>query len=432
MKPLTKTANAAKTPLPVNRSGLAGAGPLPRIDGRVIAGPWGAKPEVLLSVHDTFDALRGAWTALERDADCTAFQTYAWLSAWFRNIGAWEGIEPAIVVGWNAEGEGKAIFILPLGLKRGLFGTRLVWLGGTFCDYQAPVLDRNFSRHVRRGQFKALWAEIRSALPEHDIVELNRLPEIVGGQSNPFLGLGNLTAHASGAHMTQLRPTWDAYYGEKRSSGSKKRDRQKRRKLEESGAVELVTPKSREEIVRTVDELIAQKAATFARMGVANPFEKPGVRDFYMELATDAAAQGLIHVCRLEVGGKIAAANWGVSFGGRYHYVLASYAEQEEFARRGPGMIQLMELMRHATETGHSEFDFTIGDEAYKGDWCEVEMRLYDHVEAATVRGWLSLLPAIAFRRAKRFIKQTPVLWDAFTRLRAAAGPLSRLGTAQA
>ncbi|HUD53186.1 GNAT family N-acetyltransferase [Parvibaculum sp.] len=432
MKPLTQTTNAAKATSRINRPGIAGAGPAPRIDGRVIAGPWGAKPEVLLSVHDTFEALRGAWTVLERDADCTAFQTYAWLSTWFRNIGVREGIEPAIVVGWNAEGEGKALFILPLGLKHGVFGTRLVWLGGTFCDYQAPLLDRNFFRHVRRDQFKALWAEIRSALPEHDIVELNRLPEMVGGQSNPFLGLGNLTAHASGAHMTQLLPTWDAYYGEKRSSGSKKRDRQKRRKLEEAGAVELVTPESREEIVRTVDELIAQKAATFARMGVANPFEKPGVRDFYMELATDAAARGLVHVCRLEVGGKIAAANWGVSFGGRYHYVLASYAEQEEFARRGPGMIQLMELMRHATETGHTEFDFTIGDEAYKADWCEVETRLYDHVEAVTVRGWLSLLPAIAFRRAKRFIKQTPVLWDAFTRLRAAAGPLSRLGTIQA
>lgn len=432
MKPLKKTRDAIEAITRINQSGLAGAGPAHRATGRVISGPWGAKPEVLLSVHADFEALRTAWTSLEREADCTAFQTYAWLSAWFRNIGAREGVEPAIVVGWNAEGEGDALFILPLGLKRGVFGTRLVWLGGSFCDYQAPVLARSFSRQVRRDQFKALWTEIRAALPDHDIVELNRLPEMIGGQSNPFLALGNVTAHASNAHMTRLQPTWDAYYGAKRSSGSKKRDKQKRRKLEESGAVELITPESREEIARTVDMLIEQKTATFARMGVANPFEKPGVRDFYMELATDAAAEGLIHVCRLEVGGKVAAANWGVSFGGRYHYVLASYAEQEEFARRGPGMIQLMDLMRHATEAGHTEFDFTIGDEAYKGDWCEVEIRLYDHVEAVTVRGWLSLLPALAYRRAKRFIKQTPVLWEAFTRLRAAVGALPRLGAAQA
>lgn len=429
MTPSTKKIEIVTAQAGVNHYRLAAA-PAQQGSGRVINGPWGAKPEIALSVHRDFDALRGLWTSLEREADCTAFQTFGWLSTWFRHIGERSGVEPAIVVGRETEGKGKALFIMPLGLKRGLVGTRLVWLGGCVCDYQGPVLARDFARHVRRDQFKALWKEIRAALPHHDIIELDRLPETIGRQSNPFLALGHLRAHASNAHMTRLAPTWGEYYGAKRSSSSKRRDKQKRRKLEEFGAVELVTPQSREEISRTVDALIAQKAATFARMGVANPFEQPGVRDFYMDLATNET--GLVHVCHLDVGGKIAAANWGVSFGGRYHYVLASYAEHEEFARRGPGMIQLMELMRHATETGHTEFDFTIGDEAYKADWCEVEIRLFDHLEAVTPRGWMSLLPALLYRRAKRFIKQTPLLWNAFTRLRAAAGALQRPGVTQA
>lgn len=423
--PATKKIEAAKSKQQVNQYRL---GKVEHDDGRVISGPWGVKPEVLLSVHDDFDSLRAVWTSLERDADCTAFQTYAWLSTWFRHVGARSGVKPAIVVGRTVGG--TTLFIMPIGLKRGMVGTRLVWLGDCLCDYQGPVLAKDFARHVRRDQFEALWSDIRAALPHHDIVALDRLPETVGGQGNPFLALGNVQPHASNAHMTRLAPTWGEYYGAKRSSGSKKRDKQKRRKLEEFGAVELVTPQSREEIARTVDTLIAQKAATFARMGVANPFEKPGVRDFYMDLATNET--GMIHVCHLEVGGKVAAANWGVSFDGRYHYVLASYAEQEDFARRGPGMIQLMELMRYATETGHTEFDFTIGDEAYKADWCEVEIRLFDHIEAVTLRGWLALLPTVLYRRAKRFIKQTPVLWEAFTRLRAAAGAMSRPGVARA
>ncbi|HEX7775616.1 MAG TPA: GNAT family N-acetyltransferase [Parvibaculum sp.] len=417
MKPLTKTTEAKSAT--VNFRAQAAFQP----EGRLLAGPWGSAPEVLLSVHEDFRSLQGVWTALEQSGDCTVFQTFAWLSAWFRNIGARQGIEPCIVAGWDANEKG-ALFILPLGLKRSLLGTRLVWLGGRLCDYQAPLLSKAFSRRVAHGQFKALWAQIREVLPEHDIVELNRLPETVGGQANPFMQLGKAKEHASFAHLTRLKPSWDAYYGEKRSSGSKKRDKQKRRKLEEFGEAVLVSPQDKAEIARTVDTLIEQKAATFARMGIANPFAAPGVRDFYMELATSEASKGLIHVARLDVGGKAAAANWGISFGGRYHYVLASYAENEEFSKRGPGMIQLMELMKHATETGHSEFDFTIGDEGYKGDWCEVETRLYDHVEAVTVRGLLALLPAVAYRRAKRFIKQTPVLWEAFTRLRATAGAL--------
>jgi CelD/BcsL family acetyltransferase involved in cellulose biosynthesis len=392
-------------------------------EGLVIEGPWRATPEVLLSVHSDFASLRNAWTALEQTGDCTAFQSHAWLSTWFAHIGKLEGIEPCIVTGWDADEEG-ALFILPLGIQRGLTGAKLVWLGGGLCDYQGPVLSKAFPHRVRNGQFKALWKQIRQTLPEHDVVELSRMPEKIGGQANPFMQLGRISQHASSAHMTRLKPTWDAYYDDKRSSGSKKRDRQKRRKMEEFGETVLVTPTDKDAIARTVDALIEQKSATFARMGVANMFEKPGVRDFYMALATDAAAEGLIHVAHLEVGGKIAAANWGVSFGGRYHYVLASYAEQEEFAKRGPGMIQLMDLMKHAIEAGHTEFDFTIGDEGYKADWCEVEIKLFDHLEAATVRGLLTLLPTAAFLKVKRFIKQTPVLWQAFTRLRAVAGSL--------
>lgn len=418
MKPLTKTEDKA-TVLDYSAPQAAAT----QTEGLVIEGPWRATPEVLLSVHDDFASLRGTWTALEQAGDCTAFQSFAWVSTWFAHIGKRAGVEPCIVTGWDADEEG-ALFILPLGIERGVAGAKLVWLGRGLCDYQGPVLSRAFPRRVRHGQFKALWKQIREMLPEHDIVELTRMPEKIGGQANPFMQLGHMAQHASSAHMTRLKPSWDAYYDEKRSSGSKKRDRQKRRKMEGFGETVLVTPTDKDEIAYTVDALIDQKSASFARMGVANMFDKPGVRDFYMALATDAAAQGLIHVARLEVGGKIAAANWGISFGGRYHYVLASYAEQEEFAKRGPGMMQLMDLMKHAIETGHTEFDFTIGDEGYKADWCEVEVKLYDHLEAATVRGLLTLLPTTAFFKVKRFIKQTPVLWQAFTRLRAAAGSL--------
>jgi len=80
--------------------------------------------------------------------------------------------------------------------------------------------------------------------------------------------------------------------------------------------------------------------------------------------------------------------------------------------------------MKRAADTGHTEFDFTVGDEGYKADWCEIETLLFDFVEAASVRGLLIRLPKVTFRKVKRFIKQTPVLWQAFTRLRAAAGTL--------
>ncbi len=381
------------------------------------------KPQVLVSVHDEIEPLKAVWQALEQSGDCTPFQTFAWTSAWQRHIGTKQGVKPAIVVGWDSEG--GALFIMPLGLEPGLLCDKLVWLGGDLCDYQAPLLSRAFSRHVSPAQFPALWADIREILPTHHMVTLSRMPERIGEQANPFMVLDGLRRHASSTHMTKINGDWASYYAAKRSSGSKKRDKQKRRKLEELGDVSFVTPETDEDKLRTLDVLMAQKSVSFARMGITSLFDRPGYRDFYRDLAVNPEARGLIHVSHLAVGDTIAAANWGVSFHGRYCYVLASYDEGAEASRFGPGMVQLMELMAHAAGTGHTEFDFTIGDEAYKEPWCEVEIPLFDLVEPNNLIGWIELGPRIAFLQAKRFIKQTPVLWHWFTRLRAATGGLS-------
>lgn len=423
MTPLTRTNADMRTPpaLPKGKS---------QDSARILIGPWsespGAGPDVLLSVHEEIEPLKAVWQELERSGDCTPFQTYAWLTAWQRHIGTKQGVRPAIVVGWDSAG--GALFILPLAIEPTWLCPRLVWLGGDLCDYQAPLLSKDFSRRIGAAGFPALWTQVRGLLPSHHIVSLDRMPERVGAQANPFMALDGNRLHPCFAHKTVLKSDWESYYGEKRSSASKKRDKQKRRKTEEFGPVSLVTPVTAEERLSALDMLMAQKSAAFARMGVANLFDKPGYRDFYRDLATNADAGDMIHICYLDVGGATAAANWGISFGGRYSYVLASYDETAETAKYGPGVIQLMELMAHATATGHGEFDFTIGDEAYKEQWCEVEVPLHDHMEPNSLIGWIGLGPEIAYFQVKRFIKQSPVLWRWFTRLRAAAGSLRATG----
>jgi CelD/BcsL family acetyltransferase involved in cellulose biosynthesis len=156
-------------------------------------------------------------------------------------------------------------------------------------------------------------------------------------------------------------------------------------------------------------------------MGVANFLALPGREAFFRALATDPATRPLCHVSRLDVGETLAAANYGLLFRGRYYHVLASY-DDGPVSRFGPGAAHLHDLMRYAIEHGCTEFDFTIGDEPYKHDWCDTEIKLYDYRVAATLRGGLAALPAIAFARTKRLIKQTPLLWRLFVQMRALAG----------
>jgi CelD/BcsL family acetyltransferase involved in cellulose biosynthesis len=96
---------------------------------------------------------------------------------------------------------------------------------------------------------------------------------------------------------------------------------------------------------------------------------------------------------------------------GCYYHVLSSY---------GDGEWSRFEREFHC-------FDFTIGDEPYKREWCETRSTLYDHSAAVSVRGWPILALYAAARRAKRVIKQTPMLWSAFSAGRALAGSLRRI-----
>jgi CelD/BcsL family acetyltransferase involved in cellulose biosynthesis len=167
-----------------------------------------------------------------------------------------------------------------------------------------------------------------------------------------------------------------------------------------------------------------QKSRAFARMGVEDFFARPGYREFFLDVATDPAMRELIHVSRLDVGATTAATNVGLKFRDCYYLILSSY-DDGEVSRFGPGRAHLHELLRYAIDCGFQRFDFTVGDEPYKRDWSDTELRLYDHLAAVTLRGWLVMATTSAFRRTKRYIKQSPTLWHAFSKARALAGVLS-------
>jgi CelD/BcsL family acetyltransferase involved in cellulose biosynthesis len=229
----------------------------------------------------------------------------------------------------------------------------------------------------------------------------------------------------SGAYLTHLTGDWETFYVAKRSSATRRRDRTKRKRLGELGEVKFVNPASDSETLRTLDTLMAQKARWFAHMGVVNLFAKPGYAEFYRALVSDPATRHLVHVSRLDVGATVAAVNLGLTYRDCYYHLLASY-DEGEVSRFGPGAAHLLDLLHLAIDRGFRIFDFTIGDERYKRDWCDTVLKLYDFIAAATWRGALVAMPMLAAQRLKRRIKQTPVVWNLFSAGRALFGSLVR------
>jgi CelD/BcsL family acetyltransferase involved in cellulose biosynthesis len=379
---------------------------------------------VTLTVCRDIAAIADEWREFQREADCTVFQTLEWMETWQRHIGVGKDVRPAIVVGRDRDR--NLLFIFPLSTQPFGFARELVWLGSELCDFNAPLLAPAFSQSIQPGSFKLLWKAIIQAIQSdpdlrYDLINLEKMPATVGSQRNPMLAVG-VVLNPSGAYQVPVSGTWETFYSAARSSSTRRRDRTKRNRLAELGEVQLVTPDDPSDIASTLDTLMVQKARSFARMGIGNLFAKPGYRDFYMALATAPQSKQLVHVSELRVGTRAAAVNLGLKFRDRYYYVLASYEDDEQVARCGPGAAHLHELLRYAIERGFKIFDFTIGDEPYKRDWCDQSQPLYDYISSTSIIGSLVASRIRLKHWLKRSIKQNPSLWAAFSKYRALVG----------
>jgi CelD/BcsL family acetyltransferase involved in cellulose biosynthesis len=381
---------------------------------------------ITLAIGADLAALEADWRSFEAGADGTAFQTYDWLWCWQRHIGAPAGVRPLIVTGRDASG--SLVFLFALAVERRGFMRRLTWLGADLCDYNGPLLARDFGARYGARPFADLWARILErvrAVPgvRFDTVDLPKLLDRVGEQANPFLALPT-RANASGAWVATLGSDWESYYAATRSGPTRKKERKQLKQLGEHGAVIFAEAGEAETIRPVVETLIGYKSAAFARMGVADNLSQPGYRAFYLDLTTRPSARRLAHVTHLDVGGRVVAASLGLRFGGDYCLVLSSY-EDGALSRFGPGRAHLNDLIHHAVDNGFRRFDFTIGDEAYKRDWADVAVVPRDHLRPVTLQGAAVVVSMLGFRALKRFIKQTPALWSLFLQARALKARLS-------
>ena len=141
---------------------------------------------ITLSVHHDFAAVEADWRRFEGTADCTPFQTFDWLFAWQRHVGAAKGISPAIVVARRGD---QMLLLLPLGIARRGFARCLTFLGDVLCDYNAPLLAPNFATLAPDG-FLPLWDDIRRLLQEtpatrHDLDHVRQDARQDGGAEEP-------------------------------------------------------------------------------------------------------------------------------------------------------------------------------------------------------------------------------------------------------
>jgi CelD/BcsL family acetyltransferase involved in cellulose biosynthesis len=209
---------------------------------------------------------------------------------------------------------------------------------------------------------------------------------------------------------------YDAWYAARRSAFGKyfkDKERARRSMAAEFGDVEILIGQRDGALL---DELIALKREQYRRTGRHDVFACGWTRDLLHALMAHEGPDFGASLAVLRVGGRMAAVEYSLHAGRRYHFWFPAYVPT--LARCSPGIILSMETIRLGSEAGYCDFDYGFGGEAYKRYFCDTVQPV---IEATVLRSGLpavlgqagaSLLSLAGAERGRRLRQSVRRRWN--------------------
>jgi CelD/BcsL family acetyltransferase involved in cellulose biosynthesis len=175
------------------------------------------------------------------------------------------------------------------------------------------------------------------------------------------------------------------------NSGRRSDLRRARRKAEQSGPVttEIHTPDLNElaGLLDTAFDVEAQSWKGEAGTALAHDAHRAV---FYRQYAEAACMAGVLRICFLRIGDRVAAMQLAIEQGGGFWLLKVGY--DARFANCSPGMLLMRDTIRYAVEAGARSYEFLGRAETWTRVWTETEhpyvsLRVYP----LGVRGLLAL-----------------------------------------
>ncbi|MGB0466830.1 MAG: GNAT family N-acetyltransferase [Pontibacterium sp.] len=340
--------------------------------------------QIEIKIFDTFPAAESVWKQFEASSIYYAFQDYHWLERWYRHIGKDEGATPCITAIWiKKDNQRQPLMLLPFAVYKTGPLRLLKFMGGEVTDYFAPLVTEK--QHLQDPKwFSTLWPEIKKALPAYDAARLIKLPETLETLGNPLLQLDTIPYAES--HSATLQPNWDDYYTCQIKKKIRADSRRQRKRLAELGELRFMIAEDDEHYRQITEAMIEHKQRRYAETEVTDLLARDNYRNFYLDHQNAFGSEALIHACALYVGDEIVATHWGAVLDKRYYFLMPTYAGGD-WKRYSVGRILLEELMQWCFDQELTVFDFSLGGEQYKKEWCDQAMPLYEVLDAKTLPG---------------------------------------------
>jgi CelD/BcsL family acetyltransferase involved in cellulose biosynthesis len=333
-------------------------------------------------------------------ARCYAFQCADILEVRCKTIARARRIETLFAAVVDADS--NPLMLLPLGIER-RHGVRVLsFLDGGLSDYNSPVVFPA-TRNWGVNEVRSIWQALQRILPSFNLAILEKMPEQIGDLRNPLTLLGTSRLPVSGHAMT-LSGTWDEFVA-KRLPHRRSR-RRYRRQLEERGKLTFETAKQPEQFGAFLTTLIRQKIRRHRETLTVAGFDQPGYRSFVKEVTDSLPTPVPIHLSALKSDQTVIAAHWGYVVGSRFYYMIPSY-EGDAWRAFAPGHLLTEELIQWSFANGIDVFDFGIGDEDYKLEYCDVVIPLHIASIPVTFKGVAYCAALKVTEKLKRRLKTT-------------------------
>ena len=147
--------------------------------------------------------------------------------------------------------------------------------------------------------------------------------------------------------------------------------------------------------------MITQKRQRYLQTGVRDVLKSICMQNFYREFNCNNSEEVKIHLSALKLGDTIIATHWGVIHNNILYWLMPTHSYN--YQKYSPGRLLIDRLLTWAIENNIESFDFTIGDDQYKKEYCNRESILYDNIESNTILG----APFIKIYQIIHYIKAT-------------------------
>ena len=317
----------------------------------------------------------------------TPFQHPQWYDAWYAAFTTVEGVEPLIAVITDAS-SGEQAALLPL-IRRKQDNVVIVEFADlNLTDYNAPILGSAAPHDASAA--RALWRSLLSALrrmPETaDLIRLRKVPIDLDGRPNPLALLDAAGPCLLNGNLVTTGEDYDAW--------RYTLEKTVRKELERSWRVFTRDPAASFAIITDTNEALRILSATEVQQGtrMQNLGRTYVLNDetsaaFYRNLVRDGVDNGYALVSALTVGDEVVATLLGIRTGARYVMVRISNAG-EKWSNCSPGRLIIERTMAALHKNGVREFDFSVGNYAYKRRFGVTRLPLIDISAALSWRGW--------------------------------------------